>query len=47
MYAGNNLDKRGFTGTVLAHQRMHFTGFQLKLHIVQRLYARKDLCNAF
>ena len=47
MYTGNYLDKRTFSGAVFAHERMNLAGFQLKLHIIQCLYTRKNLCNSF
>jgi hypothetical protein len=39
--AAQHLDQRGFARTVLTQQRVDLAGFQLKLHILQCLDARK------
>ena len=47
VHAGNHLNKGRLTGTILSHQGVHLTGLQLKLHLIQRLYAGEDLGDAF
>jgi hypothetical protein len=41
--AGDDFDERGLTGTVFAHDRVDLSGFELKMHIFQRLHAREKL----
>jgi hypothetical protein len=41
MNAGNHFDKRGFSGTVLPQQRVHFATLQSKRNLVQYFYTRK------
>ena len=43
--AAEDLDQCRLAGPVFAHQRVNFTGFQVKLNIAQRLNARKTLGN--
>ena len=40
------LHQRGFSGSVLSHQRMHRTGFYGKIYIIERLYTGKLLADA-
>ena len=47
IYSSKDLHQRGFTGAVLAHQRMHRAALQPELHIVQRQHAGKFLADVF
>ena len=38
---GKDFHERGFARAVFAHQGMHLTGLQIKLHLVQRPHARE------
>ena len=43
--ARDDLHERGFTGAVLAHQRVDLARFKLNGHMIQRSDARKLLCD--
>ena len=45
--AHQNFHQGGFTGTVLAHQRVNLARLHLKLHMIKRLYARERLADIF
>ena len=45
--AHQNFHQGGFTGAVLAHQGVYLTGFYLKLHMIERLYAGERLADIF
>ena len=46
VYAAEHIHQRGFPRTVFADQRMNMMFLYLKVHIGQRLYAGKQLCDA-
>ncbi len=43
MHAGDRLDQRGLSGSVVAHQGDHFTGVDLKLDVGERLDGTEPL----
>jgi hypothetical protein len=45
--AGDRFDQGSFSGAVLSHQRMNFTGSQFKRHAVQRMHTRIRLADPF
>ena len=47
MYSGNDLDKRRFTSTILTHQCVNFTRFELELYIIQSFDTGEYLRNTF
>ena len=45
--AAQYLNERRFSGAVFAQQRVNFTGFQLKIDVLQRLDTRKRFADVF
>ncbi|GEM_PF-4250060 len=41
--ASDDFDERRFSGAVFAHDRVDLSGFELEMHIFQRLHAGKEL----
>ncbi|WP_456657151.1 hypothetical protein [Bradyrhizobium sp. JR3.5] len=46
MNAAEDLDQRGFSGAVLAQQRMYLAGEDLEVDVAQRAHAAKALVDA-
>jgi hypothetical protein len=44
--AGEHLDERGFSGSVLAHERMHLAAARREVNAGQRFHARERFGNA-
>ena len=47
VYTCQNLHQCGLAGAVFTQQDVHLALLQLEGHAVQRLYARKNLCDFF
>ena len=45
MHARQALDQRRLPGPVFTDQAVDFTGFDVQLHVAQRLDTRKDFCH--
>src|SRR5687767_11804819 len=44
---GHHFDQRRFTGTILAHQRMHLAAVERESNIIERYDTRKNFPDAF